>query len=274
MDNLAPLSKTSIMNTSYETPLILLQERFGQQLSTNLTIRQQHGHTLSWLSNQPPDAVLTAKDKYDIVDAIKICNQHKMPVIAFGIGSSLEGQLNALFGGLCIDLSVMNEVLQVNEGDLSVTIQPGVTREQLNHYLRNTGLFFPLHPGANATIGGMTATRASGNNAVRYGTMKDMVLALEVVMPNGEIIHTGSRAKKSSAGYDLTRLIVGSEGTLGIITEITVKLFGIPECIVSGVCHFPDIDKACRAVMTTIQYGLPIARIELVDTLQVKACNQ
>ncbi|MFW2176961.1 MULTISPECIES: FAD-binding oxidoreductase [unclassified Moraxella] len=250
-----------------------LQARFGSQLSTNLTVRQQHAHTMSWLPNEPADAVLTAHNKHDVADAVKICNAHKMPVIAFGIGSSLEGQLNAPHGGLSIDMSAMDEVLQVNEEDLTATVQAGVTRELLNQYLRNTGLFFPIDPGANATLGGMVATRASGTNAVRYGTMKDVVLSLEVVMPNGEIIQTASRAKKSSAGYDLTRLIIGSEGTLGIVTEITVKLFGIPECVGSGICHFPSIEQACQAVMTTIQYGLPIARIELLDAVQIKACN-
>nr|WP_313062202.1 FAD-linked oxidase C-terminal domain-containing protein [Moraxella sp. CTOTU49097] len=250
-----------------------LQARFGNQLSTNLTIREQHAHTMSWLPNEPADAVLTAHNKHDVADAVKICNEYKMPVIAFGVGSSIEGQLNAPHGGLCIDMSAMTEILQVNEADLTATVQAGVTREQLNHYLRMTGLFFPIDPGANATLGGMVATRASGTNAVRYGTMKDVVLSLEVVMPNGEIIHTGTRAKKSSAGYDLTRLIIGSEGTLGIVTEITVKLFGVPECTGSGICHFPSIDLACQTVMTTIQYGLPVARIELLDAVQIKACN-
>ena len=257
----------------FEQAIAQLQVRFGSQLSTNLTVREQHAHTMSWLANEPADAVLTAHDKYDVADAVKICHAYKMPVIAFGTGSSLEGQLNAPQGGLCIDMSAMDEVLHVNEADLTATVQAGVTREFLNHYLRNTGLFFPIDPGANATLGGMVATRASGTNAVRYGTMKDVVLSLEVVMPNGEIIKTASRAKKSAAGYDLTRLIIGSEGTLGIVTEITVKLFGIPECIGSGICHFPTIDKACQAVMTTIQYGLPIARIELLDAVQIKACN-
>ena len=251
----------------------VLQARFGNQLSTNLTTREQHAHTMSWLPNEPADAVLTAHNKHDVADAVKICNEYKMPVIAFGVGSSVEGQLNAPHGGLCIDMSAMTEILQVNEADLTATVQAGVTREQLNHHLRMTGLFFPIDPGANATLGGMVATRASGTNAVRYGTMKDVVLSLEVVMPNGEIIHTGSRAKKSSAGYDLTRLIIGSEGTLGIVTEITVKLFGVPECTGSGICHFPSIDLACQAVMTTIQYGLPVARIELLDAVQIKACN-
>ena len=257
----------------FDQALHELKARFGSQLSTNLTVREQHAHTMSWLPLQAPDAVLTAHNKHDVADAVKICHDHKMPVIAFGTGSSLEGQLNAPKGGLCIDMSMMNEVVHVNEADLTATVQAGVTREFLNQYLRNTGLFFPIDPGANATLGGMVATRASGTNAVRYGTMKDVVLSLEVVMPNGDIIRTGSRAKKSSARYDLTRLIIGSEGTLGIVTEITVKLFGIPDCVGSGICHFPSIDLACQAVMTTIQYGLPIARIELLDTLQIKACN-
>ncbi|WP_227430629.1 FAD-binding oxidoreductase [Psychrobacter sp. I-STPA6b] len=252
----------------------LLKQRFGNQLSTNMTVREQHGHTMTWLPNQPPDAVLTVKNKQEVSEAVKICHEHDMPVIAFGIGSSLEGHLNAPHGGLCIDMHQMDEILQVNNEDLTVTVQPGVTREQLNHYLRDTGLFFPIDPGANASIGGMVATRASGTNAVRYGTMKDVVLSLEVVMADGEIIRTGTRAKKSAAGYDLTRLFIGSEGTLGIVTEITLKLFGIPETTGSGICHFPSIEDACGAVMTTIQMCLPIARIELLDALQIKACNQ
>ncbi|UNU73965.1 FAD-binding protein [Moraxella nasovis] len=250
-----------------------LTQRFGDKLSTNMTVRVQHAHTMTWLDNEPSDAVLSVMDKYEVSDAIKICQEYGMPVIAFGMGSSLEGQLNAPRGGLCIDMSQMNAIVQVNNEDLTATVQAGVTREALNQYLRDTGLFFPIDPGANATLGGMVATRASGTNAVRYGTMKDVVLSLEVAMPNGEIIKTASRAKKSSAGYDLTRLIIGSEGTLGIVTEITVKLFGVPECIGSGICHFPNVDMACQAVMTTIQFGLPIARIELLDAMQVKACN-
>ncbi|AMT97496.1 MULTISPECIES: FAD-binding oxidoreductase [Psychrobacter] len=268
----------SIMNDSmkpdYSTAIADLKIRFGQQLSTNTAVCEQHGHTMTWLANQPPDAVLTVQDKHDVAAAVEICNQHHMPVIAFGIGSSLEGQLNAPFGGLCIDMHAMDAILQVNNEDLTVTVQPGVTREQLNHYLRDTGLFFPIDPGANASIGGMVATRASGTNAVRYGTMKDVVLALEVVTANGDIVRTGTRAKKSAAGYDLTRLMIGSEGTLGIVTEITLKLFGISECIGSGICHFPTIEDACQAVMLTIQMCLPIARIELLDALQIKACNQ
>ncbi len=264
----------NIAKKDYAEAIQKLEALFGKQLSTNLTIRQQHAHTMTWLENQPADAVLVARDKQDVAKAVAICNEYQMPVIAFGVGSSLEGQLNAPYGGLCIDMSEMNEVLQVNNEDLTVTVQPGVTREQLNHYLRDTGLFFPIDPGANATIGGMVATRASGTNAVRYGTMKDVVLALEVVTADGKIIKTGTRAKKSAAGYDLTRLMIGSEGTLGIVTEITLKLFGITECIGSGICHFPTVEAACEATMMTIQMCLPVARIELLDTLQVRACNR
>lgn len=261
------------MTERFVTAIDELKAKFGNALSTNLTVREQHAHTMSWLAPQAPDAVLTVTDKYQISEAVKICNAHKMPVIAFGTGSSLEGQLNAPHGGLSIDMSQMNHIVGINAEDLTATVEAGVTREQLNEALRHTGLFFPIDPGANASIGGMTATRASGTNAVRYGTMKDVVLCLEVVLPNGEIIKTGTRAKKSSAGYDLTRLMIGSEGTLGIITEITVKLFGQPECIGSGVCHFENIDGACQAVMLTVQYGLPVARLELLDATQVKACN-
>ncbi|WP_201596600.1 FAD-binding oxidoreductase [Psychrobacter fulvigenes] len=280
---IAPLTNEPSVNNNqkdnsdtcnHDAAIKALQAQFGGKLSTNLTVREQHGHTMTWLTNQPPDAVLTAQNKHDVAQAVAICNQYKMPVIAFGVGSSLEGQLNAPYGGLCIDMHELDAIVQVNNEDLTVTVQPGVTREQLNHYLRDTGLFFPIDPGANASIGGMVATRASGTNAVRYGTMKDVVLALEVVTASGDIIRTGTRAKKSAAGYDLTRLMIGSEGTLGIVTEVTLKLFGINECIGSGLCHFPTIEDACQAVMLTIQMCLPIARIELLDALQVKACNQ
>ena len=263
----------SLIKNDYSAAIAALQAQFGRKLSINQTVREQHGHTMTWLTNQPPDAVLSAHDKHDVATAVAICNEYQMPVIAFGIGSSLEGQLNAPFGGLCIDMHALDAILQVDNEDLTVTVQPGVTREQLNHYLRDTGLFFPIDPGANASIGGMVATRASGTNAVRYGTMKDVVLALEVVTATGDIIRTGTRAKKSAAGYDLTRLMIGSEGTLGIVTEVTLKLFGISECIGSGICHFKTIEEACQAVMLTIQMCLPIARIELLDALQVKACN-
>lgn len=261
------------MNERFSEAIAKLSQTFGKALSTNLTVRQQHAHTMSWIETEAPDAVLTVTNKQQISEAVKICNAHKMPVIAFGTGSSLEGQLNAPHGGLCIDMSQMTNIISINAEDLTATVEAGVTREQLNEALRHTGLFFPIDPGANASIGGMCATRASGTNAVKYGTMKDVVLCLEVVLPNGDIIKTGTRAKKSSAGYDLTRLMIGSEGTLGIITEITVKLFGQPDCVGSGLCHFNDIDGACQAVMLTIQYGLPVARLELLDGTQIKACN-
>lgn len=261
------------MNERFSEAIAKLSQTFGKALSTNPTVRQQHAHTMSWIETEAPDAVLTVTNKQQISEAVKICNAHKMPVIAFGTGSSLEGQLNAPHGGLCIDMSQMTNIISINAEDLTATVEAGVTREQLNEALRHTGLFFPIDPGANASIGGMCATRASGTNAVKYGTMKDVVLCLEVVLPNGDIIKTGTRAKKSSAGYDLTRLMIGSEGTLGIITEITVKLFGQPDCVGSGLCHFNDIDGACQAVMLTIQYGLPVARLELLDGTQIKACN-
>ena len=220
-----------------------------------------------------PDGVVFAHNKADVQKTVQICSEHGCPIIPFGVGSSLEGHLNANFGGISIDMNNLNKIIEVHPEDSTVIVQPGVTREQLNTYLRDTGLFFPIDPGANASIGGMTATRASGTNAVRYGTMKDNVISLEVVMPNGEIIKTASRAKKSSAGYDLTRLIVGSEGTLGVITEITLKLYGIPEVIAGGRVSFPSVKDATDAVIMTVQAGIPVARIEFLDIAQVKAVN-
>ena len=250
-----------------------IKDKFGQQFSDSKSIREQHSHTMTIHESELPDGVLFASNKNDVSDAVKICNDFRCPIIPFGVGSSFEGHVNAPFGGLSIDLNNMNEILNVYQDDLLVTVQPGVTREQLNTHLRDTGLFFPIDPGANASIGGMSSTRASGTNAVRYGTMKDNVVSIEAVMPNGEIIKTSNKAKKSPAGYDLTRLLVGSEGTLGIITEITLKLYGIPEVIAGGRVSFTSIKDAADTVITTIQSGIPVARIELLDAIQVKACN-
>ena len=250
-----------------------LAATFGNRLVTSQAVREQHGNILTWIENQPPDAVVFPQSAEDVQDAVRICTQHKVPVIPYGTGTSLEGHINAPLGGVSIDFRDMNRVLAVHAEDLDCVVEPGVTRKQLNEYLRDQGLFFPIDPGADASIGGMTATRASGTNAVRYGTMKDNVLALKVVLANGETISTASRAKKSSAGYDLTRLFVGSEGTLGIITEITVKLHGIPEAISGGICPFPSVEAACNATIATIQSGIPVARVELLDELQVKALN-
>lgn len=251
----------------------ILKQTFGEAFQTGQSLREQHTHTTTYIPAQLPDGVLFATSSSDVQAAVEICAEHKVPIIAFGTGTSLEGGVNAPGGGISIDVSQMNKILSVNAEDLDCVIQPGVTREDLNTYLRDTGLFFPIDPGANASLGGMTATRASGTNAVRYGTMKDSVLSLEVVLPNGRKITTAQRARKSSAGYDLTRLMVGSEGTLGIITEITLRLHGIPQAITSGVCPFPTLDAAVQAVILTIQMGLPVARIELVNALQMKAMN-
>ncbi len=250
-----------------------LESKYSNRFTTGETLCEQHGHTTTWLKNQVPDGVVFAQSADEVSDIVKLCAENDVPIIPFGTGSSLEGHLNAPYGGISIDVSQMNEILEVHAEDLSCKVGAGVTRKQLNDYLRDTGLFFPIDPGADASIGGMAATRASGTNAVRYGTMKDNVLAMTVVMPDGSIVRTASRAKKSSAGYDLTRLIVGSEGTLGIICDVTLKLSGIPQAIAGGVCNFPDLESACHAVIMTIQCGIPIARIELLDPLQVKACN-
>ncbi len=250
-----------------------LKEEFGQQFSNSQSILEQHTHTMTIHESELPDGVVFVETKEDVQKVVKICKGYKCPIIPFGIGSSFEGHLNAPYGGISIDMNNMNKILKVYQDDLLVVVQPGVTREQLNTYLRDTGLFFPIDPGANASIGGMTATRASGTNAVRYGTMKDNVIALEVVTPDGQIIKTANKARKSSAGYDLTRLMVGSEGTLGITTEITLKLYGIPEVIAGGRVSFPTVKDATDAVIMTVQAGIPVARIEFMDTAQVKAVN-
>jgi D-lactate dehydrogenase (cytochrome) len=250
-----------------------LAARFGNKLVTSQAVREQHGHTTTWLANQPPDGVVFAQETADIQDVVRICAANKVPVIAFGTGTSLEGQVNAPAGGICIDLRDMNKILAVHPEDLDCVIQPGVTRKALNEHLRDQGLFFPIDPGADASLGGMASTRASGTNAVRYGTMRENVLALKVVRADGEIITTGTRAKKSSAGYDLTHLFVGAEGTLGIISELTIKLRGIPDTIAAASCSFETVQGACQATILAIQTGIPVARIELLNEAQVRACN-
>ena len=250
-----------------------LAAAFGNRLVTSLAVREQHGNTTTWIASEPPDAVVYPQSTEDVQEAVRICIRHHMPIIPFGTGTSFEGGVNAPFGGVSIDFKDMNRVLAVHAEDFDCVIEPGITRIQLNEHLRDMGLFFPVDPGADASLGGMASTRASGTTAVRYGTMKDNVLALKVVLPSGELMSTGRRARKSSAGYDLTRLVVGAEGTLGIITELTLKLHGIPEAIASGVCAFPSIEAACSAAICAIQAGVPVARVELLDEIQVRACN-
>jgi D-lactate dehydrogenase (cytochrome) len=245
----------------------------GNRLVTSQAVREQHGNTLTWIPNQPPDAVVFPQTTEEVQKIVRLCADERVPVIGFGTGTSLEGQVNAPRGGICLDFRDMNRVIAVHAEDLDCVIEPGITRKALNEHLRDQGVFFPIDPGADASLGGMAATRASGTNAVRYGTMKDNVLALKAVLASGEVMTTATRAKKSSSGYDLTRLMVGSEGTLGIITELTLRLAGIPETIAAGTCPFPSVEAACNATIMTIQTGIPVARIELLDALQVRACN-
>ena len=251
----------------------ILKQRFGERFQTGHAIRGQHAHTTTYIPSQLPDGVVFPHSTEEVQEVVRVCGEHRVPVIPFGTGTSLEGHVNAPGGGICIDMMQMNKVLAVHAEDLDCTIEPGVTREELNTYLRDTGLFFPIDPGANASLGGMASTRASGTNAVRYGTMRENVLSLTAVMADGRAITTAKRARKSSAGYDLTRLLVGSEGTLGVITGLTLKLYGIPQAISGGVCPFPSVDAACNAVITTIQMGVPVARIELVNALCMRALN-
>ncbi len=260
-----------------EVPAVLLtalKARFAERCSTALVVREQHGRDESAFTTVPPPAaVVYVLSTQEVSEVVTLASQYRVPVIPFGIGSSLEGHLLAVQGGISIDVSRMNQVLTINAEDLTVTVQPGVTRKQLNQAVKSTGLFFPIDPGADATLGGMSATRASGTNAVRYGTMRENVLALEVVSASGEVIRTCTRAKKSSAGYDLTRLMVGSEGTLGVITEVTVKLYPLPEAISAAVCSFPSIEAAVRTTIQIIQMGIPIARVELIDANSVRMVN-
>ena len=250
-----------------------LMARFAGNCSTALVVREQHGRDESSFQAPPPAAVVFAESTDDVSAAVRLAAEYSVPVIPFGVGSSLEGHLLAVQGGISIDVSRMNKVLAIDADDLTVTVQPGVTRKQLNEAVKSTGLFFPIDPGADASIGGMSATRASGTNAVRYGTMRENVLGLEVVTASGDVIRTGTRAKKSSAGYDLTRLMVGSEGTLGVITEVTVKLYPLPEAISAAICSFPSIEAAVRTTIQVIQLGVPIARVELIDHNTVRMVN-
>ena len=250
-----------------------LKVLLGDRLSTAMPVREQHGKDQTWNPGAPPDAVAFVKTTVEVQRIVEVCGQFEVPIIPYGTGTSLEGHFTAPYGGISIDLSQMNAILEVNASDLDCRVEAGVTRKQLNIHLRDQGLFFPVDPGADASLGGMAATRASGTNAVRYGTMRENVLNVTAVMANGEVIRTGGRAKKSSAGYDLTRLMVGSEGTLGVITEVALKLYGIPESIVAGVCPFPSIEACCNAAIQAIQLGIPIARIELVDDEHIKAFN-
>ena len=251
-----------------------LRARFGERLSTAQAVREQHGRDESPFPVTPPDAVVFCESTEEVAAVVELAAHHRVPVIPFGIGSSLEGHLLAVQGGISIDLSRMNRIVAIHAEDLTVTVQAGVTREQLNREIRDTGLFFPIDPGANATLGGMSATRASGTNAVRYGTMRENVLGLTVVTASGEVVRTGTRARKSSAGYDLTRLFVGSEGTLGVMTEITLKLYPLPEAVSAAICHFPSIAAAVDATIQIIQMGVPIARCELLDENTVRAVNR
>jgi D-lactate dehydrogenase (cytochrome) len=260
--------------SAIETVLAALKQRLGNRISTGNDVREQHGSTLTWLPNQPPDAVVYPQTTDEVVMIVKLCSEHRVPIIPFGAGTSLEGHLNAPLGGLSMDFSHMNKVLAVHQEDLDCVVEAGVTRLQLNEHLRDTGLFFPVDPGADATLGGMAATRASGTNAVRYGTMRDAVMNITAVMADGSVIRTARRARKSSAGYDLTRLLVGSEGTLSIITELTLRLHGIPESILSAVCPFDSAQGACDATIMAIQLGLGLARAEFLDEVQIEACNQ
>jgi D-lactate dehydrogenase (cytochrome) len=268
------MSSTPAERPGLSEALAALAASFGNRLVTSRAVREQHANTMTWVPGTPPDAVVYPQSTADVQTAVRICAQHCLPIIPFGIGSSFEGHVNAPRGGVSLDLGDMNKILAVHADDLDCVVEPGVTRKLLNEGLRDQGLFFPVDPGADASLGGMASTRASGTTAVRYGTMKDNVLALKVVLASGEVMTTSRRARKSSAGYDLTRLIIGAEGTLGVITELTLKLHGLPEATSAGVCHFPTINACCDAAIMAIQSGIPVARVELLDEMQVKVCNK
>lgn len=273
MDSLVSTDRSQQISPLSDTVKDILAARLGDKVKYGQSICEQHAHTTTNIKQQVPNAVLFANDKSDIQTCVDICAEFKIPIIPFGIGSSLEGQVNAPKGGISIDMSQMNKIISVNAEDMDCTVEPGVTREQLNAHLRDTGLFFPIDPGANATLGGMASTRASGTNAVRYGTMRENVMALRAFTADGKEIKTANRARKTSAGYDLTRLFVGAEGTLGVISEITLKLHSQPDTILSGICAFESVEAAANAVILTIQMGIPVARIELLDALHMKASN-
>jgi len=259
--------------SAMQSVIARLRERFGDALSTGEAVRAQHTNAVTWHPPEPPDAVVFASSLDDIVATVKLCAEHRVPLVPFGTGTSLEGHVNAPLGGISLDLGRMNRILEVNPEDLDCTVEAGVTREQLNTHLRDQGLFFPVDPGTDCSLGGMAATRASGTNAVRYGTMRENVLRLTAVLADGRVVRTAGRARKSAAGYDLTRLLVGSEGTLGIIASVTLKLHGIPEASAVAVCAFGTLEGACNTAIAAIQYGLPLARVELLDEVQIHATN-
>ena len=271
--SLIPAAPEALQQYDYSAGLSELQQRFGDRVLTSESIRQQAGKDESFHPSMPPHAVIRVRNREEVQEVVKTCARTGMPVVPHGAGTSLEGNIAALKGGVTIDFAEMDQVIAVHAGDFDVVVQPGVTRRQLNEYLKDQGLFFPIDPGANATVGGMTATRASGTNAVRYGTMRDNVINIEAVMADGSLVRTGRRAPKSAAGYDLTRLLVGSEGTLAVFTEITLRLYPIPEAISAAVCTFETLEGAVDTVIGIIQYGIPVARVELLDALTMKSIN-